>query len=489
MAPLHPSAEQLSSFADGECSPDETRATNEHLFSCRECRSLFESFRALDGDIRRAPLVGCQTALALISARLDGETDEAEAAVAERHLEACTSCQAMAREWSTVSASLASLPAGSPSAAVDSAISALVRRETRPATRRAIAARALIAVAAAFAVLVAGISRGAPLASLQPSTDRVIVAAAQQVVLNEATNTLYVLDQVNATVEARDAVTSELKAKIEVGGKPTALALNTNTNTVFVLDSSLKKVTEIDGAKNSVVSSSSVALEGTLTSINVDSNGGKILVTSAATATTTTGSSSSLAVIDGSTKQIETMRDLAVEPGVMIYDPSGHRAALVSTKGTTLLDESYKVIGTMPGGVAAAFGKSKDRIAVLGPTPAGSVVSFGGIGAPQVLQLPGSPRASTALPDGGFLVLVDLNKKSRVTRVSADGQSAGDVDLPISGNAIAYDAASDRFIVINGDTVVKASVPAQVVSAAQSAAPGSSITTNASIAPSASASL
>src|SRR5437879_4048226 len=137
MTPLHPSAEQLSSFADGECSPDETRATNEHLFSCGDCRSLFESFRALDGEIRRAP-------------------------------------------------------------------------------------------------------RGAPLASLQPSTDRVIVAAAQQVVLNEATNTLYVLDQVNATVEARDAVTSELKAKIEVGGKPTGLALNTNTNTVFVLDSSLK---------------------------------------------------------------------------------------------------------------------------------------------------------------------------------------------------------------------------------------------------------
>src|SRR5437762_14369761 len=117
MAPLHPSAEQLSSFADGECSPDETRATNEHLFSCGDCRNLFESFRALDGDIRRAPLVGCQTALALISPRYDGETDQAEAAVAERHLEAYPSCQAMAREWSTVSASLASLPAGSPTPA------------------------------------------------------------------------------------------------------------------------------------------------------------------------------------------------------------------------------------------------------------------------------------------------------------------------------------------------------------------------------------
>src|SRR5438105_11186309 len=106
MAPLHPSPEQLSAFADGECSPDETRATNEHLFSCSECRSLFESFRALDADIRRAPLVGCQTALALISARLDGETDEAEAAVAERHLEACTSCQAIEREMVLVRAYL-----------------------------------------------------------------------------------------------------------------------------------------------------------------------------------------------------------------------------------------------------------------------------------------------------------------------------------------------------------------------------------------------
>src|ERR671935_2477618 len=122
MAIQHPSLEQLSSLADGECSAAESRALREHLFACGACRASFESFGALDLELRRAPLVGCEAALPLISAELDDEADEAEAAVAERHLEACASCSAMAREWSTASTALAVLPSGSPSPRVDEAI-------------------------------------------------------------------------------------------------------------------------------------------------------------------------------------------------------------------------------------------------------------------------------------------------------------------------------------------------------------------------------
>src|SRR5437773_1889326 len=221
MAIQHPSVEQLSQLADGEISAADAHSLNEHLFACADCKATFESFRALDLELRRAPLVGCEAALALISAQLDDEADEAEAAVAERHLETCATCRADERTWSTLSAALAALPAGFPSARVDEAIAAIARRERRPVARPvpAIAARALVTITAAIAVVAVALSpvapTGAPVATqIGTQPDQVIVAAAQSVVLNERTNTLYVLDAANAAVEARDATTSELKAKI-----------------------------------------------------------------------------------------------------------------------------------------------------------------------------------------------------------------------------------------------------------------------------------
>ena len=241
MAIQHPTFEQLSSFADGECSPDQGRAYNEHLFGCAECRATFEAFKAFDLELQRAPQVACDAALPLISARLDDEADEAEAAVAERHLEACSSCRTSERTWTDVVAAIAALPAGTPSARVDEAIGAIARRERRvPVVRPVlVGARALAAVTVAVAIVAIAVAPqggNAPVAA-QPAPDQVIVAAAQSVVLNDRTNTLYVLDPATASVEARDAITSALVARIEVGGKPTALALNTNTNTVLVLDS------------------------------------------------------------------------------------------------------------------------------------------------------------------------------------------------------------------------------------------------------------
>src|SRR5438093_2512368 len=311
MAIQHPTLEQLSQLADGEISAADAHTLQEHLFSCADCKATFESFRALDLELRRAPLVGCEAALALISAQLDDEADEAEAAVAERHLETCATCRADERTWSTLSAALAALPAGFPSARVDEAIAAIARRERRPVARPvpAIAARALVTVTAAIAVVAVALSPVVPTVvpvATQPQPDQVIVAAAVAVVLNERTNTLYVLDAANATIEARDAVTSELKARIEVGGKPTALALNPFTNTVLVLDSSQKTVTEIDGAKNSVVSSSSVPVTGTLTSINLEPGAGKILVTRAEASGT--GSGAAVVGLDQSTKQVRAKR-------------------------------------------------------------------------------------------------------------------------------------------------------------------------------------
>src|SRR5438094_10193038 len=135
MAIQHPTLEQLSQLADGEISAAEAHTLNEHLSAWADCKATFESFRALDLELRRAPLVGCEAALALISAQLDDEADEAETAVAERHLETCGTCRADERTWSTVSAALAALPTGSPSGRVHEAIAAIPARAPRPVAR------------------------------------------------------------------------------------------------------------------------------------------------------------------------------------------------------------------------------------------------------------------------------------------------------------------------------------------------------------------
>src|SRR5919204_2729755 len=172
MAIQHPSLEQLSSLADGECPASEARVLREHLFACRTCRASFDSFAALDLELRRAPLVGCDAALALISARLDDEADEAEAAVAERHLETCATCQATERGWADVAVAISALPAGAPSARVDEAIGANPRRERRvplPVARPLlVGARALAAATVAAAVvIIATAPQGAPVAPAQ----------------------------------------------------------------------------------------------------------------------------------------------------------------------------------------------------------------------------------------------------------------------------------------------------------------------------------
>src|SRR5919204_1160735 len=172
MAIQHPSIEQLSSLADGECSPAEARVLREHLFACGACRASFESFGALDLELRRAPLVGCEAALPLISARLDDEADEAEAAVVERHLETCATCQATERGWADITVAISALPAGAPSRHVDEAIGAIARRERRvpaPVARPVlVGARALAAATVAAAlVVIATAPQGAPVAPAQ----------------------------------------------------------------------------------------------------------------------------------------------------------------------------------------------------------------------------------------------------------------------------------------------------------------------------------
>ena len=221
MGRSHLSPELLSALADDELSAEERAAAREHLFSCATCSGQYRAIQVLDLGLRQAPVISCEEALPLLSAHQDDALDDGEERVAEVHLASCRSCRETVASWSALEPALARLPAGEPSERVDRAIAALAMEPDRPAYRPVLLPRALVAATAGIVLVVGLLSRGAPVAQvLTPDVDRVVVAAAQEIVLNSRTNTLYILDSQGAAVDARDAATNDLKARIDVGGRP-----------------------------------------------------------------------------------------------------------------------------------------------------------------------------------------------------------------------------------------------------------------------------
>ncbi|HEU5288474.1 MAG TPA: zf-HC2 domain-containing protein, partial [Candidatus Limnocylindria bacterium] len=465
----HAPFQELSALADGELEPIQAAAVQAHVSQCATCASVLDTFVSIDSELQQPPVLACESALTLLSARHDGEADPAEATVAERHLAACAACQARVAAWSRFDAALHSLPAGVPSQRTDAAIAALGRAPQRRARRPVGAAlRGAAALATAVALAVAGLSRGGGPVTFTPSlasNDRLLVATAQQIVLNPATSTLYVIDQAPGAIRAQDATTNALKKLIMVGGRPTALALDPLANKILVLDSAEKRVTEIDGASNTVVGSTTMDVAGTPTSIRVDPATSKIIVTSVQPSAAPSHGGT-VSVLDSGTKKVEAIRDVAIAPMLAVVDPAGARVALVSGNETSVVDEGYRVLARLPGGVAAAFARGTGVIAVLSAAGDNAVVSFAGDNAPASLSLSGRPRAMVALPDGGFLVLVEVGGHGRVVRVGADGKQSANVELAISGRDLVYDEANGRFSVADGGIVSSAAVPGTAVAVA-----------------------
>src|SRR5207237_544440 len=82
-------------------------------------------------------------------------------------------------------------------------------------------------------------------------------------------------------------------------------------------------------------------------------------------------------------KQVETVRDINVALRLVVPDQQGGRSALVAADATQLVDGSYKLIATLPGGVSAAFSKRSDNVAVLSPSGSDSVLTFSGFSPPD----------------------------------------------------------------------------------------------------------
>ena len=468
MGIVHVSAEELSALLDRELSPQEELRARQHLAECASCSAEYALSVRLDDELRQPPVLACGEVLLVLSADLDREASEGEHTAAQRHLADCQDCRATVQTWAGVASAIKALPVIAPSARIDDAIYAITRgrRTYRPAPVRGIAARALIAVTAVIAVIVASLGSGggpAPIAVLpNPTGERAIVASAQQIVFNSRNNTMYVLDIPGAAVDARDPATNDIKIRIQVGGEPTALALNEGANRVLVLDASQKRVTEIDAGSNTVISATTVAVAGTPTSISVDPSTNNIVVASTARSPAAGAAAGSVSVINSDTKQVETVRDINVALRLVVPDQQGGRSALVSADATQLVDGSYKLIATLPGGVSAAFSKRSDNVAVLSASGSDSVLTFSGFSAPDALKLTGIPRALTALPDGGYLVLVDLGGRGRVSKITRDGAIFASIEVASTGGDLIYDAATDRFTVANNGHLDTAQMPDQV---------------------------
>src|SRR5712691_3899776 len=468
MGMVHVSAEELSALLDGELAPQAELRARQHLAECSVCSAEYALSVRLDDELRQPPVLACGEVLEVLSAGLDRETSEDEQAAAQRHLADCQDCRTSVQTWSELASAIKALPVIAPSPRIDDAIYAIARsRQTyRPAPVRGIAARALIAVTAVVAIVVASLGTGGarPQTALLPSPtgEHAIVASIQQIVFNSRNNTLYVLDVPGAAVDARDPGTNDVKARIQVGGEPTALALNEVANRVLVLDASLKRVTEIDAASNTVIGATIVAVTGTPTSISVDPATNNIVVSSTSKSPAPGAAAGSVAVINSNTKQLETVREISVAPRLVVPDQQGGRSALVSADATQLVDGSYKVIATLPGGVSAAFSTRSDNVAVLSAAGSDSVLTFAGFGAPETLKLAGTPRALTALPDGGYLVLVDLGGRGRVSRITRDGAIFASTEVAVTDGDLIYDEQSNRFTVANNGRLDTAQMPDQV---------------------------
>ena len=491
MGTVHLSAEELSALLDGELAPQEELRSRQHLSDCASCSAEYAFAVRLEGELREAPALDCAQVLELLSASLDNEAIAGERDAAQRHLAECTDCRDAVQSWTEVTSAIKALPLVAPSARVDTAIYELTRTRhlPRPTPVRGIAARALIAVTAVLAIIVSSLGTGGapPTTALLPSptTERAIVASMQQIVFNQRNNTLYVLDVAAAAVDARVAGTNFIKARIPIGGAPTALALNEAANRVLVLDATQKRVTEIDAESNTVLEATTVAVSGTPTSISVDPSTNNIVVTTVAPNAPAPGAAvGAVAVINSSTKQVEAVRDMNVAPRLVVPDPQRVRTALVSPEVTKLVDGSYNVIATLPGGVSAAFSRKADNLAILSPSGSDAVVSFTGPGAPLALRLSGVPRAMIALPDGGFLVLADVGGRGQVSKILFDGTVAASVEISLTAGDLVYDDTTDRFTVASSGAVLTAAMPAQVA-AVQSPAASQPPSVTASASPSA----
>jgi len=343
-ADSHASVETLSAFLDGELDPAEGRQIQAHVDACASCSARVADFARISSHLT-AGQPGFPEGL-LVSSFADGEVTPLERRMTSSHLASCADCRGALDRSRATDLALRSLPMLAPSARTDAYVAGLGGRSGPTPMPKlgwswAIPRIAIAAVAVALVVLSSFDLSSNQLAQLPP--EGALVAAIQQAVFNPRTNTLYVLDVERGEVAALDASTRVERARIVVGGRPSALALNATANTVLVLDGGQKRLTEIDASNNTVVSAGRIDVSGTPTSMRIDPQGRIVVSSVLAASTATIGSpeparAGQVTVLDSASKQVESVKNVDVAPSSVVFDPIGKRALLLSTDGTTVAD-------------------------------------------------------------------------------------------------------------------------------------------------------
>src|SRR6266850_698339 len=446
---MHLSPEHLSAYLDGEITPAEAHKASGHLRDCAECSQALAAYSGLDGLIAAPPALACAAAQPFLSAELDGELDREESAIAAFHRASCRSCRADVQKWARGDDVVAALPASRPSARVDAAIAGLGRKPVAriPRLGGAWAVPTMALATALSLIVVLSLPSAGPTVSQTQDLGALYLASAQQSVLDTSTGTLYVLK--GDSVAAFDSQTLAAKGTISVGGKPSALALNVVKGTLVVLDSSNKTVTEIDASLSKVTSSTTVAVAGTPTALQVDTKGNFVVTSVPAAPGSTTGV---ISTFSGDTKVLESVKEVDVAPQIIVPEPNGKRALLVSPSATTLVDAStYAPLATAPGGVAAAWAATGDNFAILANGASGATVTYARSGGSIIVG--GTPHAITSLPGGGFAVLADSGSRGAITVINP-GNSLATLDVPANARNLAYDPNTRQFSVIGASGVV-----------------------------------
>jgi streptogramin lyase/anti-sigma factor RsiW len=473
--------ETLSALADGELDQAESRAAAQHLRACERCSAELASLGRLERVLAAPPSVDCPTALTFLSAQHDRELTPDEALIATAHVVICATCRTTAAGWRGLDATLAGLSAAQPSRSVDAAILALTGRSRggRPTFGRGlvngVAVRAAVAVGLVIAVAVAGIQQpgrqptapgsenaALPLPPIAPR--QVIVASAQQALLNPRTNTYFVAYPDDGKVNVLNATSLQDIASIDVGGHPIALALNENANTVLVLDSTQKLLSEIDANTNTLIGQTPINTAGTPTAVQVDPANGRILIAVSEPASPQSATASgAVVVLDSSSKKLETTSSVAVAPRQVVTDAHGDRALLVSADVVTVVDATtYKPLDQLPGGVGATFSTKSNSVAILSATGTGTRVMI--VGEENAsLNLLGSPVAIIARPQGGYAVLTDETLNGRITEIAVDGTPGRNVSVSLVGRELTYNGQSGVYAVAGSGGIAIATIAGQVV--------------------------
>ena len=451
----HPSFEALSAYHDAESTLAERSTLDAHLLRCTACRKTLAGFDLLGMALQAAPAPSCADLVRLLSVELDGEARTDEAALVHAHLSTCGPCRTRRASWQALDLAIAALPAGAPSPAADATIRGLAHRPRRviptgPALGGGMLGRFAAAAIAILLAIIATLPPGTPIVPPAASgEDRPLVASAQQV-LNARTNTLYILHATEAYVVAKDATTNVELAHINVGGKPTALALSSSANLVYVLDPSQKTLTTISGDTNTVTATKNVPLSGTITSIQVNQSTGQVVIGASANAAPS-AAPGELAIIDPTSQKLET-RSVDVAPTQVVLASGANRMFLLGANGTSVVDATtYATIATLPVAVAVAPSATGGADAILSNSNGRAELSF--YGSPATASFDGTPVNAVSLPDGSFAILVDIGGAGRIELVDRLGGTIGSLDLAGSAKGLTFDPDARRFLGPNGQVV------------------------------------